>query len=144
MSVPSLTSTSSGPSRATQLASATAHLGTVSSTFRAYYSHQMAKRLSTQPHCALALASSTLVRAFRVGSLTGLQESQIKTRGIVVGDVLRKAVSKTVVKSHKQRILEALGPLQWGAGVPGGVEELVHLIRLLIFGPLIRSPPSTP
>ncbi len=43
---------------------------------------------------------SSLVRAFRVGSLTGLQESQKKTRGIVVGDVLRKSVSKTLVKCH--------------------------------------------
>ncbi len=32
-----------------------------------------------------------------------------------------------------------MDPLQWGAGVPGGAEQLVHLIRLLIFGPLIDT-----
>ena len=53
-------------------------------------------------------------------------------RPIAIGTILRKATSSAIAINVKSRLPSFFGPCQCGVGMPGGAENVVHGVRMLL------------
>ena len=54
-----------------------------------------------------------------------------RVRGLAVGDVIRRLVSKTLAKQFHEELESATSPQQFGLASHGGVEAAVYMLRVL-------------
>ena len=71
----------------------------------------------------------TLIEALVASRLIPLDKGEGAVRPIGVGEVLRRIISKCVMKIVKPEVLEVSGSLQLCAGQPAGSEAAVHAMR---------------
>ena len=79
---------------------------------------------------------STLVVS---GSLVPILKNNGGIRPVVVGEVIRRLISKLCVEYIRQDVLQYFQPVQLGVGVSGGAEAVLHA-----FNRAIRAETSTP
>ena len=100
------------------------------------------RRLTPRAHQALAELVGRLIndpnfvpeplRPFVFGArLVALGKKDGGTRPIAVGTILRKVVSQCIADSIKDQLPESFVPHQFGVGLPGGGEDVVHGIRVM-------------
>ena len=53
-------------------------------------------------------------------------------RPIAIGTILRKVISSAIAINVKSRLPSFFGPCQCGVGMPGGAENVVHGVRMLL------------
>ena len=53
-------------------------------------------------------------------------------RPIAIGEVIRRVLGKVTLRKFRDRIIEIMGELQYGVGMPGGCEVLAHKLRVLM------------
>ena len=70
-----------------------------------------------------------VVDALRMGRMTALQKDDGGVRGIVVGDVFRRVVARTIAKQFSKRGEAATAPFQFALSTRAGCECVTHLIR---------------
>ena len=100
------------------------------------------RRLTPRAHQALAELVNKLIndpnfvpkplRPYMFGArLVALGKKDGGTRPIAVGTILRKIVSQCIADSIKGQLPECFVPHQFGVGLPGGGEDVVHGIRVM-------------
>jgi len=77
------------------------------------------------------------------GNLVPLKKKDGNVRPIVVGEVLRRLVSKLCASKAYEVSAEYLQPLQVGVGVSGGVETLLHAFNRIIRSDLVVPEKTT-
>ena len=70
-----------------------------------------------------------VVDALRMGRITALQKDNGGVRGIVVGDVFRRVVARTIAKQFSKPGEAATAPFQFALSTRAGCECVTHLIR---------------
>ena len=70
-----------------------------------------------------------VVDALRMGRMTALQKDDVGVRGIVVGDIFRRVVARTIAKQFSKRGEAATAPFQFAFSTRSGCECVTHLIR---------------
>ena len=73
-----------------------------------------------------------------MGRMTALRKSDGGVRGIVVGDLFRRLVSRTLAKQFAQQVEDATAPFQYALKTRAGCECVAH-----IFHSLTEVDPST-
>ena len=79
-----------------------------------------------------------IVDAIRMGRMTALRKLDGGIRGIVVGDLFRRLVSRTLAKQFVQQVEDATAPFQYALKTRAGCECVAH-----IFQSLTEVDPST-
>ena len=74
-------------------------------------------------------ASSTAVEAIRMGRITALRKPTGGVRGIIVGDVLRRLVARTMAKQMAVRVEAATAPFQYALTTKAGCESVAHILQ---------------
>ena len=68
------------------------------------------------------------------GSITPLEKTKdgavVGIRPIVVGEALVRLTGRVLAISNAHRFRQTMLPLQFGVGVPGGAEQIIHATRL--------------
>ena len=72
-----------------------------------------------------------IVSALRVGQMTALQKPNGGIRGIVVGDVIRRLVAKTLAKQFMTRFEDATKPFQCALSTRAGCESIAHVVQVM-------------
>ena len=70
-----------------------------------------------------------VVDALRMGRMTALWKDDGGVRGIVVGDVFRRVVARTIAKQFSKRCEAATAPFQFALSTRAGCECVTHLFR---------------
>ena len=74
-------------------------------------------------------APQEVVNALRMGRMTALRKDDGGVRCIVVGDVCRRLVVRTIAKQFSSRGESATAPFQFALSTRAGCECLTHVIR---------------
>ena len=74
-------------------------------------------------------APQEVVNALKMGRMTALQKDDGGVRGIVVGDVFRMLVARTIAKQFNSRGEMATAPFQFALSTRAGCECDTHVIR---------------
>jgi hypothetical protein len=61
--------------------------------------------------------------------LVGLPKAEDDLRPIAVGESLRRLTAKCLCARAQAKVVQSLSPEQFGVGLPGGGEALVHSVR---------------
>ena len=69
--------------------------------------------------------------AIRCGRLTALRKLDGGVRGIVVGDVFRRAVARTIAKQYVDKVEEGTSPHQYALKTKAGCETVAHILQVL-------------
>ena len=69
--------------------------------------------------------------AIRCGRLTAPRKLDGGVRGIVVGDVFRRAVARTIAKQIVDKVEEAISPHQYALKTKAGCETVAHILQVL-------------
>ena len=69
--------------------------------------------------------------AVRVGRMTALQKADGGIRGIVVGDVFRRLVARTIAKQFAEQAEGATHPLQYALSTRAGTECVAHIVQAI-------------
>ena len=72
-----------------------------------------------------------VVRAIRMGRLTALQKPDGGVRGIVVGDVFRRVVARTIAQQYSKLGEAATHPFQYALSTRAGTECVTHMVQAL-------------
>ena len=72
-----------------------------------------------------------IVDAIRMGRITALRKSDGGVRGIVVGDLFRRLVSRTLAKQFAQQVEDATAPFQCALKTRAGCECVAHIFQSL-------------
>ena len=72
-----------------------------------------------------------VVRAIRLGRLTALQKPDGGVRGIVVGDVFRHLVARTIAQQYAKLGEAATHPFQHALSTRAGTECVTHIVQAL-------------
>ena len=67
----------------------------------------------------------------RMGRITALSMPDGGVRGITVGDILRRRVSRTVAQQYSQRVEIATAPFQYALSTRVGCECIAHVVQAL-------------
>ena len=86
--------------------------------------HGAAKRL------ARAHVPAPVVPAIRAGRIVALRKPNGRVRALVVGDVLRRLVVRTLAQEYASELQAACMPFQYGLSTRAGTEALVRLLRV--------------
>ena len=70
-----------------------------------------------------------ILEAIRLGRLTALQKPDGGVRGVVVGDIFRKLVARTVAKQISNRVEVASAPFQYALKTKAGCECVAHFLQ---------------
>ena len=70
-----------------------------------------------------------IVRAMRMGRMTALQKPSGGVRGIVVGDIFRRVVSRAVAQQIAKQVEQATAPFQYALSTRCGTECVGHAIQ---------------
>ena len=79
---------------------------------------------------AQASIPEEILAALRVGQMTALQKPNGGVRGIVVGDVIRRLVAKTMAKQFMARFETATKPFQYALATRAVCENIAHAVQL--------------
>ena len=71
------------------------------------------------------------VEGVRMGRITALQKPNGGIRGIVVGDILRRLIARTMAKQMASRVETATAPFQYALTTKAGCESVAHIIQSL-------------
>ena len=71
------------------------------------------------------------MEAIRLGRLTALQKPDGGVRGIVVGDIFRRLVARTMAKQISKRVEAATAPFQYALKTKAGRECVAHVSQTL-------------
>ena len=72
-----------------------------------------------------------VMEILRMGRITALSKPDGGVRGITVGDILRRWVSRTVAQQHSIRVEIATAPIQYALSTRVGCECIAHVIQTL-------------
>ena len=79
-------------------------------------------------HFAQASIPAEIARAIGLGQMVALTKPNGRVRGIVVGDVLRRLVSRCLAQKYAQPIHTACQPHQFALATRSGTEAVVHAL----------------
>ena len=79
-------------------------------------------------HLAQASIPAEIARAIGLGRMVALTKPNGRVRGIVVGDVLRRLVSRCLAQKYAQPIHTACQPHQFALATRSGTEAVVHAL----------------
>ena len=87
-------------------------------------------------HCgvqrrARADVPDEIMDAIRLGWLTALRKPNGSVRGIVVGDIVRKLVGRTMAQQFSKRVEVATSPFQCALSTRAGTECVTHVLQTL-------------
>ena len=72
-----------------------------------------------------------IMRAIALGRLTALRKDGGGVRGIVVGDMLRRVVARTMAQQVSKEVEEATSPFQYALTTRAGCECVAHVLQTL-------------
>ena len=72
-----------------------------------------------------------ILAVLRVGQMTALQKPNGGVRGMVVGDVVRRLVAKTMAKQFVTRFETATKPFQHALATRAGCESIAHAVQVV-------------
>ena len=76
-------------------------------------------------------APAAAVEGVRMGRITALKKPNGGIRGIVVGDILRSLVARTMAKQMAARVEAATAPFQYALTTKAGCESVAHILQRL-------------
>ena len=71
----------------------------------------------------------TVIEAIRMGRMTALRKANGGVRGIVVGDVVRRLVARTMAQQLGPQVESAMAPFQYALSTRGGSECVAYVIQ---------------
>ena len=71
------------------------------------------------------------MNALRYGRLTALRKPDGGVRAIVVGDVFRRVVARTIAQQYTKKVEEATAPHQYALKTKAGCETVAHILQVL-------------
>ena len=71
------------------------------------------------------------MNALRHGRLTAWRKLDGGVRGIVVGDVFRRVVARTIAQQYTKKVEEATAPHQCALKTKAGCETVAHILQVL-------------
>ena len=71
-----------------------------------------------------------VVAAIRAGRIVALRKPNGRVRALVVGDVFRRLVGRTLAQEYASELQAACMPFQYGLSTRAGTEALVRLLRV--------------
>ena len=80
---------------------------------------------------AQAKLPEEIVSALRMGQMTALQKANGGIRGVVVGDVIRRLVAKTLAKQFMTRFEDATKTFQYALSTRAGCESIAHVVQVM-------------
>ena len=80
---------------------------------------------------AAANVPEEITAAIRLGRLTALRKRDGGVRGIVVGDILRRLVARTLAQEFNTDFEEACAPFQYALSTRAGTECVAHVFQAL-------------
>ena len=80
---------------------------------------------------ARACAPDEVVDAIRLGRLTALQKPNGGVRGIVVGDIIRRLVARTIAQQLSSAVEQVTAPFQYALSTKAGGECIAHALQAL-------------
>ena len=94
---------------------------------------EAASDLLTQVVSLLAVVQvpHTVLEAIRLGRLTALQKPDGGVREIVVGDIIRRLVARTISKQISEKVEVATAPFQNALKTKAGCECVAHVLQTL-------------
>ena len=72
-----------------------------------------------------------IIEAIRLGRMTALSKRDGGVREIVVGDILRRLVARTIAKQIAKKVEETTAPFQYALTTKGGCECVAHILQTL-------------
>ena len=78
---------------------------------------------------ARAELPADIVKVIRMGRMTALKKPQGGVRGIVVGDIMRRLVARTMAKALGTKFQEATAPYQYPLTTWSGCESVAHVLQ---------------
>ena len=89
--------------------------------------------LFVQVSSVLAVGSvpEEIIEAIRLGRMTALSKTEGGVRGIVVGDILRRLVARTMAKQIAKKVEETKAPFQYALTTKAGCECVAHILQTL-------------
>ena len=78
---------------------------------------------------AQGVVPESIVDAVRLGRMTALRKFDGGVRGIVVGDVIRRLVSRTVAQQMSATVESATAPFQYTLSTRAGCECIAHALE---------------
>ena len=78
-----------------------------------------------------AVVPDEVVEVIRLGRLTALQKPNGGVRGIVVGDIIRRLVARTIAQQFSPTIEQATAPFQYALSTKAGGECIAHALQAL-------------
>ena len=70
--------------------------------------------------------------AFRMGRVTALTKPDSGVRGIVVGDVFRRLIARTIAQESGETVQSATAPYQYALKTRAGTECVSHILQTLV------------
>ena len=80
---------------------------------------------------AVARVPHVILEATKLGRLTALSKPDGGVRGIVVGDILRRLVARTMAKQFSKKAEAATAPFQHALSTKAGCECVAHILQAL-------------
>ena len=80
---------------------------------------------------ARARMPAEVVQAIRLGRITALQKPDGGVRGIVVGDVFRRLIARTMARQFSKFAEGATHPFQYALSTRAGTECVTHIVQAL-------------
>ena len=87
--------------------------------------------LSHVPRFSRAEIPSDVLTLLKMGRVTALRKPNGKIRGIVIGDIMRRLVARTIAQQVVLAVEEATAPFQYALSTKGGGECVAHAIQSL-------------
>ena len=78
---------------------------------------------------ARANITPTVIEAIRMGRMTALRKANGGVRGIVVGDVVKRLVARTIAQQLGPQVEAATAPFQYALSTRAGSECVAHVIQ---------------
>ena len=72
-----------------------------------------------------------VMKNIRLGRMTAMSKPDGRVRGTVVGDFLRRLVTRTLAQQFSQAVLEATSPFQFALSTRAGTEAVTHALQAL-------------
>ena len=80
-------------------------------------------------HLAVGRVPEEIIEVIRLGRLTALSKPDGGVRGIVVGDILRRMVARTMARQISKKVEVATAPFQYAVSTKAGCECVAHILQ---------------
>ena len=96
-------------------------------------SHERDSELLVQVGSLLARGDvpDVIIEAIRLGRVTALSKPDGGVRGIVVGDIIRRLVARTMAKQVSKKVETATAPFLYALSTKAGCECVAHMLQSL-------------